>query len=163
MQIGTQLVCKFLFSQRPFFPLKSFLNAKTASPKDTGINSDHYYWKSHACPFLFISDVTVSANIKCGFSVSVEQTKNSVLTEKEFSVAALRRYSLISVPLYRSLPGKMGGCMGTTRDPSFRVSSSDQFGSTPGGLHRFLLLAFFCHDTLLKRLDQSHPKQRWDL
>ncbi|CAH3145063.1 unnamed protein product [Porites evermanni] len=26
----------------------------------------------------------------------------------------------------------MGGCMGTSRDPSVRVSSSDQFGSTPG-------------------------------
>ena len=28
----------------------------------------------------------------------------------------------------------MGGCMGTSRDPSVRVSSSDQFGSTPGGI-----------------------------
>lgn len=123
MQIGTQLVCKFLFSQRPFFPLKSFLNAKTASPKDTGINSDHYYWKSHACPFLFISDVTVSANIKCGFSVSVEQTKNSVLTEKEFSVAALRRYSLISVPIVPFFTGQNGRLHGNNT----RSKRSSQF------------------------------------
>lgn len=38
----------------------------------------------------------------------------------------------------------MGGCMGTSRDPSVRVSSSDQFGSTPGGcyqkMHKFCTL-----------------------
>lgn len=57
------------------------------------------------------------------FSVSVEQTKNSVLTEKEFSVAALRRYSLISVPIVPFFTGQNGRLHGNNT----RSKRSSQF------------------------------------